>query len=56
LSPDRRGGAKKTFVLDTSSNGLTCLVDRLKREALSGHVLLTRGERSDVAELCARLL
>ena len=42
--------------LDASSNGLTYLVDRLKREALSGHVLLTRGERSDVAELCARLL
>lgn len=42
--------------LDASSNGLTFLVDRLKREELSGHVLLLRGERSDVAELCARLL
>ncbi len=42
--------------LDASSNGLTYLVDRLKQEELSGHVLMTRGERSDVAELCARLL
>jgi PhoH-like ATPase len=42
--------------LDASSNGLTYLVDRLKREELAGHVLLVRGERSDVAELCARVL
>jgi len=42
--------------LDASSNGLIYLVDRLKREEISGHVLLLRGERSEVAELCARLL
>jgi PhoH-like ATPase len=42
--------------LDANSSGLTYLVDRLKNEEISGHVLLTRGERSDVAELCARLL
>jgi PhoH-like ATPase len=42
--------------LDASSNGLTYLVDRLKREPISGHVLLHKGERSAVAERCARLL
>jgi len=42
--------------LDASSNGLTYLVDRLKEESISGHVLLSKGERSTVAELCARLL
>ncbi len=42
--------------LDANSSGLTYIVDRLKDEEISGHVLLTRGERSDVAELCARLL
>ncbi|MFH1032995.1 MAG: PhoH family protein [Pseudomonadota bacterium] len=42
--------------LDASSNGLTFLVERLKQEALSGHVTLLKGERSAVAELGARLL
>lgn len=42
--------------LDASSNGLTYLVDRLKEEPIAGHVLLTKGERSEVAERCARLL
>jgi PhoH-like ATPase len=42
--------------LDASSNGLTYLVDRLREESISGHILLTKGERSAVAERCARLL
>ena len=42
--------------LDTSSNGLTYLVERLKNEEIAGHVTLTKGERSKVAELAARLL
>lgn len=42
--------------LDSSSNGLTYLVEKLKGEAISGHITLTRGERSEVAELGARLL
>ena len=42
--------------LDAASNGLSCLVERLKGEALSGHVTLVKGERSEVAELAARLL
>ena len=42
--------------LDSSSNGLTYLVERLKNEELAGHVTLVKGERSEVAEMGARLL
>jgi PhoH-like ATPase len=42
--------------VDAESNGLTCVADRFKSEALSGHVLLTKGERSELAELAANLL
>jgi len=42
--------------LDASSNGLTYLVERFKEESITGHVTLSKGERSGVAELGARLL
>ena len=42
--------------LDSSSNGLTILIEKLKHSALSGHVTLIKGERSEVAELGATLL
>jgi PhoH-like ATPase len=42
--------------LDSSSNGLSYLVEKMKGEVISGHITLTRGERSEVAELGARLL
>jgi PhoH-like ATPase len=42
--------------LDRNSNGLTYLVEKLKREEIAGHVTLLKGERSKVAELGARLL
>jgi PhoH-like ATPase len=42
--------------LDASSNGLTYLVERLKGEETTGHVTLYKGERSQVAEMGARLL
>ncbi len=42
--------------LDAASNGLTVLVERMKAEELAGHVSLVKGERSDVAELGARVL
>lgn len=42
--------------LDASSNGLTYLVERLKGEEIAGHVRLFKGERSQVAELGAKLL
>ncbi len=39
--------------LDTSSNGLSYLVDRLKGDALVGHITLGRSERSALASLAA---
>ncbi len=42
--------------LDSNSNGLTFVVERFKNEKIAGHITLTKGERSDLAELGARLL
>jgi PhoH-like ATPase len=42
--------------VDSSSNGLTYLVERFKGEAISGHVTMMKGERSELAELAANLL
>jgi len=42
--------------LDASGNGLTYLVEKMKGEEIAGHVSLRKGERSQVAELGARLL
>jgi PhoH-like ATPase len=42
--------------LDSSSNGLTYLVEKLKEQPFSGHVRLVKGERSMVAEMGAKLL
>ncbi len=42
--------------VDSSSNGLSYLVERFKHERISAHVTLTRGERSELAELAANLL
>jgi PhoH-like ATPase len=39
--------------LDMYSNGLTYVTERLKEEKEMGHVTLHRGERSNVAQLCA---
>jgi PhoH-like ATPase len=42
--------------LDSAGNGLTILIEKLKSTELSGHVTLSKGERSPVAELGAKLL
>lgn len=42
--------------LDSNSNGLTFLVDAFKGQQLFGHVIMTRSERSRLAELAAELL
>jgi PhoH-like ATPase len=42
--------------LDSASNGLTILIERMKAADLAGHVTLYKGERSPVAELGAALL
>jgi PhoH-like ATPase len=45
-----------TPYLDASSNGLSYLVEKLKGEEIAGHVTLVKGERSKVAEICAKLM
>ncbi|MCL4516225.1 MAG: PhoH family protein [Firmicutes bacterium] len=42
--------------LDSNSNGLTYVVEKFKNEKIAGHVTLTKGERSELAEMAARLL
>jgi PhoH-like ATPase len=42
--------------LDSSSNGLSYVVEKLKGQEISGHVSLYKGERSGLAELAANLL
>lgn len=42
--------------VDSSSNGLSYLVERFKNERITAHITLTRGERSELAELAANLL
>jgi PhoH-like ATPase len=42
--------------VDSSSNGLTYVVERFKGQEISSHVTMTKGERSQLAELAANLL
>jgi PhoH-like ATPase len=42
--------------VDQSSNGLSVVADRFRKEKISGHVVLAKGERSELAELAANLL
>jgi PhoH-like ATPase len=45
-----------TPYLDSRSNGLSYLIDRMRGQTLYGHVTLEKGERSDLAELASDLL
>ena len=42
--------------IDSSNNGLSYVVERFKHENLSGHVTLSKGERSQLAELATNVL
>lgn len=42
--------------LDMYSNGLTHIIERMKDSNQTGHITLAKGERSDLAQLCAELL
>jgi PhoH-like ATPase len=42
--------------LDSSNNGLTTVAERFKEEAIASHVILTKGERSPLAELATQIL
>jgi PhoH-like ATPase len=45
-----------TPYLDSQSNGLTFLIDRMKDQELFAHVNLLKGERSRLSELASNLL
>jgi PhoH-like ATPase len=45
-----------TPFLDSSSNGLSYFVEKMKGEKITGHVTLDESERSEVAEICSRRL
>ena len=42
--------------VDSASNALTIVADRFKHERVAGHIVLSKGERSELAELAANLL
>ncbi len=42
--------------IDSSSNGLTYVVERMKAQDISAHVYFSKGERSKLSELAANLL
>jgi PhoH-like ATPase len=42
--------------VDSANSGLTYAVERFKGHAIAGHVTLTKGERSELAELAANIL
>ncbi len=42
--------------VDATSNGLTYVVEHFKGQGLAGHVTLRKGERSELAEIAAKLL
>lgn len=45
-----------TPYLDSRSNGLSVLIDKMKGQDLYGHITMEKGERSDLAELASNLL
>jgi PhoH-like ATPase len=42
--------------LDSQSNGLTNVIERFKKDDISAHITLTKGERSALATRAAELL
>lgn len=42
--------------IDSSSNGLTYLVEKFKDQEISAHITLTKGERSTLSEIAANIL
>ena len=42
--------------VDATNNGLVHVVNRFKPERIAGHITMSKGERSELAELAANLL
>mgnify|MGYP007077659526 CR=1 FL=1 len=55
---DRLGDTDQidTPYLDSLSNGLTIIVEKLKNNELVGHITLLKGERSALATLASKVL
>ena len=49
-------GQIDTPYIDSLSNGLTIIVEKLKGENITGHVCLLKGERSELATLASKLI
>jgi PhoH-like ATPase len=45
-----------TPYIDSFSNGLTVVIEKLKEEKLTGHVTLMKGERSELATLASKVI
>jgi PhoH-like ATPase len=45
-----------TPYLDSLSNGLTIIIEKLKNHAIAGHITLLKGERSELATLASQVL
>jgi PhoH-like ATPase len=42
--------------IDSTNNGLVHVANRFRNESIAGHITLSKGERSDLAERAANLL
>jgi PhoH-like ATPase len=49
-------GQIDTPYIDSLSNGLTIVIEKLKNEKIAGHVCLLKGERSEIATLASKIL
>ena len=45
-----------TPYIDSFSNGLTIVIEKLKEEKLTGHITLMKGERSELATLASKVI
>lgn len=44
------------FYINETTSGLTSVIEKLKDQEISGHITLLKGERSNVATVCSKLL
>ncbi|MCK9417122.1 PhoH family protein [Candidatus Dojkabacteria bacterium] len=45
-----------TPYLDTQSNGLSHIIDRMNKQSIYSHITLVKGERSELADIANELL
>jgi PhoH-like ATPase len=42
--------------VDAASNGLATVAERFRHQPIAGHITLSKGERSELAEIASELL